>query len=123
MEVKVGQVVTIELSNSGTLTHSLMIGREVLSKGDLPNGYQQDLFISTGVKPTIVGGKTLDESSSNEQMDQNNGIMVVLDPGDEKATITFTVTEEMVGEWEIGCFEDDGAHYLAGMKGRFIVDE
>jgi uncharacterized cupredoxin-like copper-binding protein len=27
----------------------------------------------------------------------------------------------MVGEWEIGCFSQDGVHYDAGMKGTFVV--
>jgi hypothetical protein len=35
--------------------------------------------------------------------------------------VTFTVTEEMVGEWEIGCFLLEGVHYDSGMVGKFIV--
>jgi hypothetical protein len=29
----------------------------------------------------------------------------------------------VVGEWEMGCFEDDGAHYDDGMKGTLTVVE
>ena len=36
-------------------------------------------------------------------------------------TLTFTVTEDMVGEWEIGCFEEDGLHYDDGMKGKLVI--
>jgi uncharacterized cupredoxin-like copper-binding protein len=28
----------------------------------------------------------------------------------------------MVGEWEMGCFEQDGVHYDAGMKGTLVVN-
>jgi len=37
--------------------------------------------------------------------------------------MTLTVTEEMVGEWEFGCFEQDGVHYTAGMKGMMVVTQ
>ena len=36
--------------------------------------------------------------------------------------ITFTVTEDMVGEWEMGCFLDGGSHYTSGMVGTLIVN-
>jgi uncharacterized cupredoxin-like copper-binding protein len=35
--------------------------------------------------------------------------------------LTFNVTEGMVGDWEMGCFEQDGVHYDAGMKGPVTV--
>ncbi len=56
--------------------------------------------------------------------DDMHGFMVSL-PGqqpDQVTTLTFTVTEDMVGEWKIGCFLDNGAHYQAGMVGTFIVN-
>ena len=51
------------------------------------------------------------------------GFMVLIPNGDEDATITFTVTEDMVGEWELGCFTDDGQHYEDGMKGTLVVKQ
>lgn len=53
---------------------------------------------------------------------EDMGVMVVRAPT-ETATITFTVTEASIGEWEIGCFEEDGAHWDDGMKGTIIVEE
>jgi hypothetical protein len=47
--------------------------------------------------------------------------MVVLAKTGNEATITFTATEEMLGEWEIGCFSQEGVHYVAGMNGKFVV--
>lgn len=41
----------------------------------------------------------------------------------QTASITFTVTEVSIGEWEFGCFEEDGAHWDDGMKGTLIVEE
>jgi hypothetical protein len=41
---------------------------------------------------------------------------------EDRATMTFTITEDMVGTWEIGCFLQDGAHYLADMKGSLVVE-
>jgi uncharacterized cupredoxin-like copper-binding protein len=46
--------------------------------------------------------------------------MVVVPVGGT-AIVKFTVTEGMVGEWEMGCFEQDGVHYDAGMKGPVTV--
>lgn len=53
----------------------------------------------------------------------HDGFMVFLPAGNDTATISFTVTEDMVGEWEIGCFELDGVHYDAGMIGKLIVNK
>jgi plastocyanin len=54
---------------------------------------------------------------------EDHGFMVSLPGGtaDSSTTVTFTVTEDMVGEWEIGCFLDGGSHYIAGMVGTFVV--
>jgi uncharacterized cupredoxin-like copper-binding protein len=52
---------------------------------------------------------------------EHTGFMVIVPTGSEKATVTFTPPKEMVGDWEIGCFSQDGVHYEAGMKGKFVV--
>lgn len=69
------------------------------------------------------------EDEHNEEMNMaedghahgHDGLMVMLPQGDKTATITFLVTEEMVGTWEIGCFQLGGVHYDAGMRGTFTV--
>jgi plastocyanin len=141
LEATVGQDVTIELINSGLLEHELMIGRDVMMMNNRPSGYQHDLFESAGVEPVVVmtavdmseddhadddheedEHQEGDEHSEDEAEHGHEGFMVAL-PAEamEKATITFTVTEDMVGEWEIGCFVQEGVHYDAGMKGKFVV--
>jgi len=53
----------------------------------------------------------------------HDGLMVMVPQGDEIATMTFLVTEEMVGTWEIGCFQLEGVHYDAGMTGTLTVTD
>ncbi len=64
-----------------------------------------------------------DSHGEGEHGGEDHGFMVSLPAGDEDqiSSITFTVTEDMVGEWKIGCFLDEGTHYTAGMVGDFIV--
>ncbi|NIN36748.1 MAG: hypothetical protein GTO60_17315, partial [Gammaproteobacteria bacterium] len=78
-----------------------------------PNGFEHDLF--AGIEPMVMKGGAMDEGM--EDMDHHEddmahdmdhaGFMVVLPNGSEDATVTFTVTEDMLGEWEMGCFTDD----------------
>ena len=131
LEAKVGQEVTIELTNSGLLEHELMFGQEVMMMDNRPNGFEHDMFEDAGVVPVVAmpamemqedEHQEGDEHSQDEAGHEHEGFMVAL-PAEsmEKATITFTVTEDMVGEWEMGCFLQEGVHYDAGMKGTFIV--
>ncbi len=39
IEAKVGQQVTLELVNNGTLEHEIMFGRDTMMMEDRPNGY------------------------------------------------------------------------------------
>ena len=60
-------------------------------------------------------------------MDVHSGFMVMhnralVRPSDQVTTITFTVPEDKVGEWELGCFQEQGLHYDDGMRGTLIVD-
>jgi len=134
IQVKVGQEVTLKLVNNGTLAHELMIGRDVAMTTDgRPNGYSVDLFESTNVEPMIMaetmemeGDAMEDETMDHGAMEdehQHMGTMVTVKNTGEEASITFVVTEDMVGEWEMGCFELNGVHYDAGMKGTLMVTE
>jgi len=61
-----------------------------------------------------------------EQMDEgmdHMGFMVMNNVGSGTTVIEFTVPDDRVGEWEMGCFEDDGAHYDDGMRGSLTVVE
>lgn len=60
------------------------------------------------------------------EMDAHAGLMVMIDPqiipAGEVTTITFTVPEDKVGRWQMGCFQERGQHYDDGMNGVIIVE-
>ena len=122
IEVQVGQEVTLELVNNGQLIHEIMIGRDVMMMNDRPSGYQVDMFETAGVEPEVVVIEEHGHGDEEHEM-EHAGFMVMVSENGGKSTMTFTVTEEMLGEWEIGCFEQDGVHYDAGMKGKFVVKQ
>ena len=119
LEVKVGQEVTLNLVNSGQVEHELMIGREVIYEDSRPNGFQEDLFATGGIEPEVSGGVPAGESADGHMHD-NTGVMVTL-PAGEAGSLKFAVTSDMVGEWEMGCFSQEGVHYTAGMVGKLVV--
>jgi plastocyanin len=122
IEVKVGQEVTLELVNLGLISHELMIGQEVARSNNRPSGFHKDLFEIAHVEPAVVGGSTAGEHSADGHgADHAGNFMVVLPEQGDEAILTFQVTQDMVGEWELGCFEQDGVHYDAGMKGTLVV--
>ena len=114
---KVGQEVTLNLTNSGQLQHEIMFGREVVIMDNRPAGYRVDMFEAGGVEPEVT--QVGEPEHEHEEM-IHEGFMLAL-PEDGTGTIKFTVTEGMLGDWEMGCFEQDGVHYDAGMKGRVTV--
>lgn len=115
IEVQVGQEVTLHLVNTGALAHELMIGREVVMNNNMAETYAHNLFEGHG--PHVEGA----EDDHSADMPDDHGFMVLMPAGSDEATVTFTVTEEMVGTWEIGCFTDGGSHYGQGMRGTFVV--
>lgn len=117
LELKVGQQVTLNLTNSGQLPHSLMFGRGVKTVNNRPTGYQTDMFAG-GEQPQVT--QDIQPEAGHEM--EHTGFAVILPVG-AKATVTFAVTDDMVGTWEIGCFEQDGVHYDAGMKGSVTVSQ
>ena len=120
IEAKVGQQVTLNLVNKGALGHEIMFGHNVMMMNNLPNGYKDDMFESAGIEPKVM----MAEGGMNDmgmEEEGHSGFMVLLSNTGDEATMTFTVTKDMIGEWEIGCFEQDGVHYNAGMVGKFIV--
>ena len=78
------------------------------------------MFTIAGVEPEVM---VMQENTGTLQgMDRHSGFMVILPRTDDRASITFIVTEEMAGEWEIACFSQKGVHYDAGMKGKLVVE-
>lgn len=116
IELQVGQEVTLNLVNKGQLEHEIMIGRDVMMMENRPSGYTLDFFENAGVEPMVMT-----EAEMPMEEEEHQGFMVALPKTGDQATMTFTVTQDMVGEWEMGCFEQDGVHYDAGMKGTLVV--
>ena len=113
LNLKVGQEVTLTLINSGKLQHEIMFGGEVMKMDNRPGGYRVDMFEASGVEPEVhQGGEP--EPEQDEELGERFIVALPIDG-------TGTVTEDMVGEWEMGCFEQDGVHYDAGMIGFVTV--
>jgi plastocyanin len=137
LEFQVGQEVTLHLTNSGALEHEIMFGRDVMMTDGRPNGYMVEMFDSAGVEPDVSVEMSMEtESEGEEHMeedehtegdehmeDEAHGFMVMVPASHDVYTMSFTVTEDMVGEWEIGCFLLDGVHYESGMVGSLMVEE
>ena len=144
IELRVGQQVTFVLENSGQLDHELLIGRNVTNDDQgRPSGYAQDFFVVAGVMPQLVGGgMVMDHSDEGDEMegmdhgddaeaetdadehdmDAMGSVTMLFQPvGSDSSTVTFTVTEDMLGDWEMGCFQLDGVHYTSGMVGALTV--
>lgn len=143
-----GTTVTLVLSNQGEKDHEFMAGREVSIEDGIPHGFQTDFFdtvedlhidppdaLATSMEGMDMDDESMDDMGSDTTMHEDEGdhsedeedhmdmgVMVVREPA-QTARVTFTVTEASIGEWEYGCFEDDGAHWDDGMKGIIIVEE
>ncbi len=117
LEVQVGQEVIIHLTNTGALVHEFMVGRNIMLEGAAPSTFEHNMFESQG--PVMSGGS--DEHDMGGMGGADHGFMVSIPQGGEEMTMSFTVTADMVGEWEIGCFADGGSHYIQGMTGKMIV--
>ncbi len=123
IEAKVGQQVTLELINKGVLEHEIMFGRDVMMMNNRPDGYQSDMFEMANVEPQVMMMQEgMSEMGESESGADHTGFMVLLPKSNDRATLTFTVTKDMQGEWEFGCFSQEGVHYDAGMKGKFVVN-
>ena len=103
IEVRAGQTVEFLLKNSGDLDHEFMIGREVTVGMD---GHGHD----DGSMETDTDGHD----------DGHHGFMVTLGPG-ATASVTVTIPDDAVGDWEIGCFLDKGSHWSSGMHATLRV--
>lgn len=96
-----------------------MFGRNVMAMNNRPEGFQTDMFEMAHVEPEVM--MMQGEMGMGDHGADHSGFMVVLPKAEDKATLTFTVTKDMQGEWEIACFSQEGVHYDAGMKGTFIA--
>jgi plastocyanin len=127
IEAKVGQQITLNLVNDGALEHEIMFGQNMMM-GDAgqPNGYETDMFTMANMEPMVTFGEGMEGMDMGEGqmgMGDHGGYMVTMPGMGMTAQMTFTVTEDMVGEWEFGCFAQEGTHYDQGMAGTMVVTE
>ncbi|MBI4348337.1 MAG: cupredoxin domain-containing protein [Elusimicrobia bacterium] len=123
VRLKVGQEVRITFRNDGEKDHEMMIGKGVKMMDGKPDGYQT--WFMQGMQMRFErDGKAIDAMGAmGGDMDEPSDIgMMLVDKGASPVTIVFTVPDK-VGEWEMGCFEDNGTHYDQGMKGKVIVEK
>jgi len=151
IEVFAGETVTFVLLNNGVNEHEFMIGRDLVETEEgYPNGFVHDFFetVTPIVDPPSAGmdmgsmdmsgmdmsGMDMegDDGHAEDEMDADMsgmdmgdedahaGFMVQRRPG-EVARLTVTVPDDVIGEWEIGCFRGRGAHWDAGMSARLVV--
>ena len=138
IEVRAGQTVEFLLKNSGDLDHEFMIGREVTVGMDgMATGFGHDFF--EGLMPTVdppevgmvmgsmeieMGTDGHDDGSMDMDTDGHDdghhGFMVTLAPGGT-ASVTVTIPDDAVGDWEIGCFRDKGTHWSSGMHATLRI--
>ena len=126
IEVRAGQTVEFLLKNSGDLDHEFMIGREVTVGMDgMATGFGHDFF--EGLMPTVdppEAGMVMEsmeiEMGTDGHDDGNHGFMVTLGPG-ATASVTVTIPDDAVGDWEIGCFRDKGSHWSSGMHATLRI--
>ena len=142
IEVRAGQTVEFLLKNSGDLDHEFMIGREVTVAMDgMATGFEHDFF--EGLMPIVdppeagmvmesmemdMDGDSMDMDDGSMDMDMDtdghddghHGFMVTLAPGGT-ASVTVTIPDDAVGDWEIGCFRDKGTHWSSGMHATLRI--
>lgn len=134
-ELMIGRELVMDHNVPSTFEHDFFAGisPEVAVSGDSESAHNDDHAQESDHEVAQESGHSHDEESHSQKESahveeskghSHDGFMVEL-PGnsDEIATITFTVTEDMLGEWELGCFIDNGAHYTAGMTGKLVVTQ
>jgi len=111
----------------------LMIDGETIMQDDMAEGMDDEMDMAEGdaehddeMDNMAMGEDEHDEGMAMEEdghAHAHDGLMVMLPKTDDTATMTFLVTEDMVGTWEIGCFQLEGVHYDSGMKGTLTVTD
>ncbi len=143
IKVKPGQTVRFIITNEGAHADEFMIGRDPIRGEDYltervwtPWG-GEDFF--AGLDVMVEGGTPMnfegmemdmgDGAPMEEGDDGDTGGMVLLQPGGpgssesgEVSFMEFTVPDDAVGTWEIGCFQEAGQHYEDGMRATLIVE-
>lgn len=123
IRLKVGQEARITVKNDGKKDHELMIVRTVMQMGGKPGGCQTWMLKGQKMMFERDGKAIMAMEAMGGEMEEEQDIgMMLVKQGASPVTSVFTVPDQ-VGEGEMGCFEDDGAHYDDGMKGKVIVEK
>lgn len=117
---KVGQQLRITLTNDGQRPHEWVIGKGLMSMPGMAKTFNEQFFSGVDVK-FERDGKPADPSTVWMTQMGPDERSVALPIGTRPIAVIFTVPDKP-GEWEIGCFEDFGAHYESGMKGKVTVE-
>lgn len=141
---RVGERVTLSVVNRSQAKpprpHELMFGRYPMKEegpfGPLQgDGFDEPLLGGVAIELQGGGGLTMlmtpgsqlsgvDPSSllapGGMAMEMDMDQFMAVFPPDATLTFSFVVPDRP-GEWEFGCFAQDGQHYLNGMRGRVTV--
>jgi len=128
----------VEGEHEETEMEGMDMGTEEPSEGDAEDMHMEgDEHEEETMEGMDMGGEHEDEHDQGPMgefgpyqsplMDQHPGFMVLLDPlsmtpSGEVTVLTFTVPEDKVGTWTIGCFQEGGQHFDDGMRGTLIVE-
>jgi uncharacterized cupredoxin-like copper-binding protein len=91
----------------------------------MATSFGHDFF--DGLMPTVdppEAGMVMEsmkiEMDLDSHDDGHHGFMVTLGPG-ATASVTVTIPDDAVGDWEIGCFLDKGSHWASGMHATLRI--
>lgn len=97
----------------GEADDDMDMGSEADDGMDMPTEADDDMDMGSESPGTVV-------VAPEEGEEEHAGGMVMVDSGEE-ARITLTVPDDAVGEWTIGCFQEQGGHYADGMRASLTV--
>jgi hypothetical protein len=92
------------------------------------DGDSMDMDGDDGSMDMDMDGDSMDMYGDDGSMDMDtdghddghHGFMVTLAPGGT-ASVTVTIPDDAVGDWEIGCFRDKGTHWSSGMHAMLRI--
>jgi len=92
------------------------------------DGDSMDMDGDDGSMDMDMDGDSMDMDGDDGSMDMDtdghddghHGFMVTLAPGGT-ASVTVTIPDDAVGDWEIGCFRDKGTHWSSGMHATLRI--
>lgn len=87
-----------------------------MEMGEAGMGMEENMRVVLKPGFHAEGGMAMEEGGED-----HHGNMVIMDPVSE-VVLEFTVPEDKVGTWVFGCFQEDGLHFDAGMRGWLIVE-